>query len=343
MADPHDESAARTPSAPEPQAPERYAGPAAAWPPPQGLATAELPLRAGLPPLDNEPPLELARERRPSRGQLAEFGAPVPDRPPGLPAPVPPFAPSAFEVYAQRLLTAVALLGAATYGFAWTEKGQGPSPEQVHPSLREAPFQGPTDRAPFELSYAGERYQVKPVAEYRLFGLIVSHNDPTGLGDSYHDERSLDTKDLCVLWGSNLASEDYKRAEFESTSWRCRWRFPPEIWIEPTEVSNNHLITDRDEIREQIESLRIGDQVEVQGLLVDYRGESWRGAWRQTSITRDDVNEPNKGCEVIFVEKVEVLARGTPSWYAAFTTGWLAFLTALVLKALLFVRGSLRR
>jgi hypothetical protein len=82
----------------------------------------------------------------------------------------------------------------------------------------------------------------------------------------------------------------------------------------------------------------VGDQVHFKGMLVNYTNPAtWRGWWRRSSTSRTDAG--NTACEVVFVNSLEVLARGTPFWHAAYSWGgWLAVLV-LVLKAALFVRG----
>ena len=54
------------------------------------------------------------------------------------------------------------------------------------------------------------------------------------------------------------------------------------------EVSNNHLITADDSIRDRVAGVAVGDQVHLRGLLTRYgSGNGVRG----TSTTRDDVGD----------------------------------------------------
>ncbi len=50
---------------------------------------------------------------------------------------------------------------------------------------------------------------MRPVADFELWGLVVSHNNPTAFYDIYHDRNSVDTRDLGVIWGENLRSADF--------------------------------------------------------------------------------------------------------------------------------------
>lgn len=201
-------------------------------------------------------------------------------------------------------------------------KGGLDGPAAIHPELLREPVQGPTERAPFSFEYRGKRCRVKPVASYELWGLVVSHNDVHSVADIYHDRSSVDTKDLCVVWGGNLERDDYRRATFSSGPWTCYVTWPAGVRVTMNQVSNNHLITDRPELRDAIARVQVGDQVHFAGLLVDYQMEDWETFWRRTSTTRDDA-----GCEVVFVEQLDVLGRGTPGWYAL----WRLAESALVL------------
>ena len=77
-----------------------------------------------------------------------------------------------------------------------------------------------------------------------------------------------------------------------------------------------------------IGAVRIGDQVRLRGLLVDYQMDDWEGFWRRTSTQRDDTV-----CEVFYVESVAIADPATPGWYALF--GFARFL--LVALPLLWV------
>lgn len=201
---------------------------------------------------------------------------------------------------------------------AWTQKGELSAPTRIRPELLGEPLQTATDRQPFAFDYRGRQCRVRPVASYELTGLVVSHNDITSVADIYHDASSVDTKDLCVLWGDSLRHPDYLRARFSSGSWTCyvAWREPlPNLRMDG--IGNNHLITNSDAVRRVISKVRVGDQIRLRGLLVDYQMDDWEDFWRQTSTVRDD-----SGCEVVFVESLEILARGTPGWYFAWGLAW---------------------
>ncbi len=198
-------------------------------------------------------------------------------------------------------------------GVSWLLKGRLPEPSKVLPEMLVEPVQTATSRPPFDFEYKGQTCRVRPVAEYELAGVVVSHNNIESFADLYHDSTSVDTKDLCVVWGQNLETSDYRRVSYRSGSFTCYYRYPPGVRFRKRGLGNNHLITDDASIRDRIADVRVGDQVRLRGLLVDYQMDDWRDYWRETSTVRTD-----DGCEVVYVESIEVLRAGTPGWYLVF-------------------------
>lgn len=241
----------------------------------------------------------------------------------------------------QRLLNALLLPALVIFVLAWQQRQRLPRPAAIRSELARAPLQSPTDRAPFHFSYRGNSYEVRPMAEYQLWGLIVTHNDIQGITDTAHDADSVDTRDICVLWGSNLAASDYLKASYSSGNWTCHVEYPAGTRIEFTELSNNHLITADDEIRQQINHLQVGDQVYLKGALVGYRDPRLQGeSWRNSSLVRTD--QGNGACEVVYVEELQVLRASNPAWRTAFNVSRGLIVALLLTKALLFLRVSLR-
>ena len=227
----------------------------------------------------------------------------------------------------RRILGVVALALVALFLLAWKNRGGLPGPAEIDPALLQEPLQQATEREPFEFAYNGRAVRVRPVAEYELWGLVVSHNNIRSIADIYHDSSSVDTKDLCVVWGSNLQSGELGKVEFDSGPWTCYYRYPAGVRFVGSEMSNNHLLTDQDALRADLANIRIGDQIHVKGALVDYQVDDWRDFWRRSSRVRNDGG--NGACEVLYFEEVEVLVAGTPFWYGLFRGSlWLLALVA---------------
>ena len=204
---------------------------------------------------------------------------------------------------------------------SWFLKGRLVGPEEIEPALLQIPKQQVTDREPFSFEYKDKQCLVEPVKTYELWGLVVSHNNIHSIADIYHDSTSVDTKDLCVIWGANLQGSAYHQVDFKSGPWTCYFSYPHGVEFRHNALGNNHLITDDPAVRRAIDRVRVGDQIHLQGLLVNYQMDDWEGFWRRTSTRYDD-----NDCEVLFLEEVEVLRRGTPGWYAAYRIGWITLL-----------------
>lgn len=226
----------------------------------------------------------------------------------------------------------------ALHVISWHQKARPIPIASILPELRREPRQTATDPTPFAFSYRGRPYNVKPLAAYDLAGLVVSHNDIGGLADIYHTKDSLDTKDVCVIWGDNVATEDFHRVKFWNGPWTCHWRYPDGVRTAASQVSNNHLITQSDSIRQAIARVRVGDQIRVRGRLVAYQDAAHAEFWRTSSLTRGDTG--NGACEVVFVENLEILKAGAPGWWTLYllSLGGLGALAALELVR--FFRGD---
>jgi hypothetical protein len=225
-----------------------------------------------------------------------------------------------------KLLKTVFLAALLVTPVAWWFKGGLVDPDEIVPELLQAPVQERIEAPDFSFDYKGKSCRVRPVTDYELWGLVVSHNNIESFADLYHDSTSVDTKDLCVIWGSNLLDDDYQRVKFSSGSFTCYWRYPAGVQFAGWEGSNNHLITDDARIREQITEVRVGDQIHLKGMLVNYQMDDWQGFWRESSLVRSD-----DGCEVIYVEQLDVLRQGTPGWYRTFRVGWMTLLIVPIL------------
>ena len=219
-----------------------------------------------------------------------------------------------------------------------------PDSSLISKSLIPPPIQQETEEENFSFKYYDKKYLVKPLADYEISGMVVSHNDIHSWFDMYHDKSSVDIKDLCVLWGTNTRNNLFKDFKFESGAWTCYFSTSNNEAYEKffqDEISNNHLISADPKIRDLIQSARIGDQIKMKGHLVSYTSEDNPQGWRSSSLVREDTG--NGACEVMYVKDFRFLKRNNPGLYSAKNLlKWLS-LIALFASIALFLRKTYRR
>ncbi len=193
------------------------------------------------------------------------------------------------------------------------------------------PLQRATDRLPFQANWEGVDYEVAPVYDYDLTGMIVSfrHHDGNSRMHSLTSDH-LNMLDVCVVWGDSAANPRLDRIDFWNGIFTCNFQTRDrEAWeaFDVTQISNNHLISDDPLIRDRVGDIRIGDQIRVRGWLSSYTSPN--GSKRGTSTTRTDTG--NGACETIYVDAFEIVSPARSYWrwsmYAALMTliGALAF------------------
>ncbi len=237
-----------------------------------------------------------------------------------------------------RLASVLLMLLVFVFLWASFKRGELPKPSQILPALLEMPEQTPIKRKQFSFPYFDKVYVIQPIADYQIQGVVVSHNNPAGFGDIYHDETSVDIRDLCMVYGNNLRSENYRKVSYWSESWTCNWRAKDQDVFNSFRMdglSNNHLLSSDAAVRKTILKTHIGDQVRLRGMLVNYWEEGQPQFVRQTSTVRSDTG--NGACEVVFVTGVEILKSSTPIWNLLYERSGILLLVLIVTKLLLFV------
>lgn len=225
---------------------------------------------------------------------------------------------------------------------SWFKIRELPEKNEVVPDLLKQPIQTETARKDFSFSYRGKSYNVKPVADYELWGLVVSINDIGAWYNYYHNENSVNLKDVCVVWGKNVENGVYREKEidFKSGEWTCyvNWSSGLKNPFQLNNFSNNHLLTADPEIQDMIRNVNIGDQIHIKGNLADY-AEAGQSFYRMTSISRDDTNSTSRSggaCEIVYVDKMEVLKKNQIFWHLANTASKNIFFGLMILQIILF-------
>lgn len=100
-----------------------------------------------------------------------------------------------------------------------------------------------------------------------------------------------------------------------------------------SEISNNHLITASSVIRDQINSIRKGDQIRIRGMLVNYRPADAVQS-RISSMSRADKGDG--ACEIILVDQVDFIKPAKRLWYTLYEVGLKAFALLLLLRVVFY-------
>jgi hypothetical protein len=242
----------------------------------------------------------------------------------------------------RKLLNLLLLASILAVGVAHRKRIELPDADDVL-EVDHAPIQEPTSEPKFDFEYSDKSYVVQPVAQYELWGLVVSHNNIAAIDDIYHDSSSVDLKDLCVIWGPNVEDNNYNKVKFWSEPWSCQFQTDDmEAFraFSKDALSNNHLLSDDPEVRSKIRQARIGDQIHLTGWLVNYYPVGLPDHVRKSSTIRTDTG--NGACEVVFVKSFEILARANVFWNRCYQIALLAVYLLVGLKLVLFVRACFR-
>ncbi|PLX26780.1 hypothetical protein C0583_05790 [Candidatus Parcubacteria bacterium] len=217
-----------------------------------------------------------------------------------------------------------------------------PDKSKILNSLYQEPIQASsTSLNNFSFDYLDTNYNVKPIADYDLWGLVVSVNNIKAWYNMYHDKTSVNLKDICVIWGDNLRNDIYKEVNYKSGEWTCyaSWGASASGKFDMHQLSNNHLFSDDENVRDVIKDMRIGDQIYLQGTLSEY-AKNGQTNYRGTSLSRDDSG--NGACETIYVQKAEILDSSNTNWYLINKISKLLFILLLLLQFIIFVINSIK-
>ncbi|HNP36942.1 MAG TPA: hypothetical protein PKK10_13905 [Woeseiaceae bacterium] len=202
---------------------------------------------------------------------------------------------------------------------------------ELLPALADEPLQSVTDEAPFTVRYDDVDYRVEPQYDYELNGMVVSfrHHDGNSRMHRLSNDH-LNMLDVCVVWGSNAANTHLQDISFWNGIFTCNVKTSDrEAWdsFDIYKLSNNHLLSDDERVRDEVRDVRIGDQIKVRGYLASY--ESGGGGKRGTSTTRLDTGDG--ACETLFVKEFDIVRAATNYWRIGMYTSLLIFLASLVM------------
>ena len=212
----------------------------------------------------------------------------------------------------------------------------------ILPQLNVEPIQEPSSDDPFSVHLNDVSYRVEPSHDYDLHGLVVSYQHHDGdrmLHRLWNDH--LNVADLCVVWGANATNLDLNAFDFWNGQFTCFFRTRDNVaWrrFDTTAISNNHLITENAYLRNLIDSVQIGDQIRLKGLLASYNNAD--GFHRGTSTTRTD--EGNGACETIYVTRFDILSSMPNAWRAVFDVALFGVFATGLFWLVAVMRGGFR-
>jgi hypothetical protein len=185
-------------------------------------------------------------------------------------------------------------IGACCFGMVGLLSGRAVE----HPPgvlVEDEPLQTPSDAAPFTIGV----FELTPRARFDIAARVLSVERYKVGTDA-----ELSPVDFAVGWGamSDSAVLDHFRV---TQSARFFTLYPDAQAIDLREAlhgaTNMHLIPANDRIRDQLEAVRPGHVVHLQGLLVNISGPD--GYTWNTSLTRSDTGAG--ACELFYVQGVE--------------------------------------
>jgi hypothetical protein len=217
----------------------------------------------------------------------------------------------------RTLNTAVLVASALTLAVAFWNRNALPASIELHPSLAHEPRQRPTPKPPLTVPYAGVDYRVEPLFSYELYGLVVSYRQHDGESSMHRwSNDHLNVADVCVVWSDTAFAPTLAELDFWNGIFTCNVQTRDSYaWsqFKMNQLSNNHLISADEFVRDRVAEVRIGDQIRIKGSLARYG--AGRGPLRGTSTTRDDTGDG--ACETILVEEFEIVEPGFSLWRAA--------------------------
>ena len=202
-------------------------------------------------------------------------------------------------------------------------------------AIANEPQQTRTDRSSFETEWDNVGYRVDPEYDYELVGMIVSfrHHDDNSRMHRLADDH-LNMLDVCVVWGDNTSGAQLDKIDFWNGIFTCNVKTRDQAaWesFDMYQLSNNHLISDDEFVRNQIRKIRVGDQIRIKGYLSSYGGAG--GSKRGTSTTRTDTGDG--ACETIYVEQFRIVQPATSYWRISM---WVSLSLLLIGLAIHFTR-----
>lgn len=208
-------------------------------------------------------------------------------------------------------------------------KGNFKSAGDFDPAVFHDPIQNPVvAKDPIVFEKDGFSYKLTPLYDYKISGLVVHRMDY----DTWYSLSRTDktfTTDFCMLWGENIKNGAFKNETLSvDQDFRfCLFTYWGGTPIGNEQFSNNHLIIRNPAVKKTSDEISPGDQISITGKLVNVSAVSTGNTEKYepktanwtTSARRDDTD--GGACEILYVEKMEILKKGNVIYHAAYNIG----------------------
>ena len=230
-----------------------------------------------------------------------------------------------------RLISILFVAGAFGLLLSWWNWDQFAAAMVLDPALDEPPRQMQVDEPAFMIYANDFDYRVQPLYNYELTGLVVSFKrfrPGIGLHERWNDYVNI--ADICVVWGENARDVDLNAFKFWNLEFTCMYSTRSQAdWetFNPDQLSNDHIVTTDERLKDEIRKLEVGDQIHLRGWLSEYGQPG--GPVRGTSTVRTDTG--NGACETIYISEFTILGSMDTSWRKLWWASLFVLLAAMVL------------
>jgi len=213
----------------------------------------------------------------------------------------------------KRIITSLFFVSLAVWVICAFNKERLPPVGDILPSLLSQPTPTSTTKGPFNVTKDGITYNIQPLYNYELYGLIMSHHNASSIDDLYHEQWKdyINTKDICVVFGDNVRTDIYQRIKFNSGSWTCWYQLDNAedgSIFKAGSMSNNHLLTENPEINNKVIDAIKGDQIYMKGYIVKYgKGSDPKRGYDTFTLGKGE-------CQIVYLTDFQVLNQNPWKW-----------------------------
>ena len=177
--------------------------------------------------------------------------------------------------------------------------------EAAAPDTAREPIQEPDGRAPFEFVSRGRRYRLIPRFRWDEAACVMSEEPYR-----FDAAAGLIPMDWALAWGPVLKPPYSGKLHFSQTGRFFLWGTADgglDRGTLVTHMANTHIIPATSRLRRAAGCVRKGDDVRLEGWLVDVEGVDDPAFRWKTSVSRED--EGPGGCETVYLARLTVGTR----------------------------------